>query len=179
MGQGVHEIGGEGVPHPPGVVVEQHGGAGDAFGNGLEVLEQLVIGGLEEHGLEHADAGGSVGHGHFGQTAALLGADGANAEVDGDAASGLIHHNLQAPLHLVLFYHIELAVAAKGQNTGHAALDDVVHLVAEPGLVNALLPVDGGEYGHHDALDKIRIHDRSPRTRVGRPYRDSMPVSFL
>ena len=162
MGQFVHQIGGERVPHPAGVVVEQHGHAGHALGDGLEVEKELLIGGLEKHGLEHADTGGSVGRRHFGKAAALFGADGTDTEVHRHPARGLSHHDFQAPLHLVLFHHVELAVAAEGQHTGHTAVDDVVHLIPEHGLINALLPVDRREDRHNDALNKISVHRRSP-----------------
>ena len=124
--------------------------------------EQLVLGGLEEHGLEHADGVGAQALGHLGDADALLGADGADAHVHGDAALGLVQDDLQHPLLLVLFHHIELAIAAEGQDAAHAALDDIVHLGAELGLVHVLFLVDGGDDGHHDAAELELLHKKVP-----------------
>ena len=153
-----HQLCAQGIAHTAGVVVQQHRGLRYALGNGLEVVVQLVIGGLEEHGLQHTYGGGTVLHGHLCQTAALFGADGTDAEVHRHTAGRLIHHDLQAALHLVLFQHIELAVGAECQNAGNAALDDIIHLGALFGLIDFFVLVANGQNGHDNTLDKRCIH---------------------
>ena len=177
VGQLVHQPGAEGIAHPAGVVVEQHRRFGDAFSDGLKVVVQLVVGGFEEHGLQDADGGRAVLDGHTGQAAALSGADGADAKVDRHPAGGLIHHDLQAALHFVLFHHVELAVGTKRQNAADPAFNDIVHLGALAGLVDPLVFVNDGQDGDHDAFHKIGLHCFVLLSRAAqRPI--SMPVRY-
>ena len=68
VGHGVcqffHQLCAEGVAHPSGIIIQQNRRFGNTFCNGLKVIIQLGVGGLQEHGLQHADCGGTVCHCH-------------------------------------------------------------------------------------------------------------------
>ena len=109
---------------------------------------------IEEHGLEHTDTSGPVRYRHLGKTAAFDGDDGADAEIDRNPARSLIHHDSQAPFHLVFLYHIKFAVAAKDQDARHATINDIVYLLSRFRLVNTLLCTMGVMMGTMTPLIK-------------------------
>ena len=154
-----HDICTEAITYTARVVVEKHRRLRNRIRDGFEMTIELVMGRLQEHRLKDGNAGCAVCDGHLGEADALLRIDGTDAEVNRHTTSGLIHHDLETALHLVLLELIELAVGTERQDALKASIDDIIHLLPHAGLIDLLILIDDGNNRNNYTLDKLCIHE--------------------
>ena len=158
MSKSLDKAGAQSIACAAGVIVNEDRYIRNSVSDRLEMCIEFILCRLQEHRLQDRNTCHVVSGCHLSETYALLRVDRADTEIDRDTAGSLVHHDLEAALHLILFDLIEFTVRAESEDTVKTALDDELDLTAHSRFIDFFIFINDSNNGDDNTLNIICIH---------------------